>query len=73
MTVVLLLVIAIGAALWYRSMNMLAKDVDAYARFHRTEAEFARVLVAVTERAARGLVAAISGMARLVRSKIRKA
>jgi hypothetical protein len=73
MTVVLLLVIAIGTAFWYRRMNMLAKDLDAYARFTRTEAEFAKVLVEVTERVTEGLVAAISGMARFVSSRFRKA
>jgi hypothetical protein len=72
-TVILVLCIALGVALWYRRLHLMVHDPEKYERFQRAEKTFAKVQVAITERAIRGLVAAIKGMARLLSSKFKKA
>jgi hypothetical protein len=72
-TVTFLLFIAIGVALWYRRLHLMVHDPEKYERFQRAEKAFAKVQVAMTERAVRSLVAAIEGMGRLLSSKFKKA
>jgi len=69
MIVILFLLVASGCAVWYGRWYLMVHDPERYERFHRAEKEFAKVQVAATERAVRGLVAAIKGMARLLSSK----
>lgn len=69
MVVFLLLIVAIGVGLWYGRWYLMIRYPEQYEQVHRAEKEFAKVQVAATERAARGLVAAIKGMARLLGSK----
>lgn len=69
MVVFLSLLVASGAAAWYGRWHLLVHHPQKYEAVHRAEAEFAKAMVAATERAVRGLVAVIKGMARLLGSK----
>lgn len=69
MVVFLLLLVALGAGLWYGRWYLLVHHPQTYEELHSAEKDFAKVSVAATERAVRGLVAAIKGMARLLGSK----
>ncbi len=70
MVVFLFLLVAIGVAAWYGRWHLMIHHRETYyEQFHRAENEFAKVVVAATERAVGGLVAAIKGMARLLGSK----
>lgn len=70
MVVFLFLLIAISVAAWYGRWHLMIHHPETYyEQFHRAENAFARVVVAATERAVRGLVAAIKGMGRLLGSK----
>jgi hypothetical protein len=72
MALIPLLLLAVGAAFWYRRLHLMVNHPDKYERFHRAEMEFAKVQVAATERAARGLVAAVRAMARLLSKKFKR-
>ena len=72
MVVILFMFIAIGVGFWYRRMYLMTRKLDAYERFHRAEKAFANLLVAATERAARGLVAAVKAMVRRAGRKFNK-
>lgn len=72
MIVVPFMLIAIGVALWYRRLNLMTKDPDAYERYHRAEKAFAKRQVELTERTARGLLAAIKALVRLLGRKFKK-
>lgn len=72
MVVILFMFIAIGGGFWYRRMHLMTKEPDAYERFHRAEKAFANLLIAATERAARGLVAAVKAMVRRAGRKFNK-
>jgi hypothetical protein len=69
MVLFLFLLVATGVAVWYVRWHLMIHHPEKYEQVHRAEKEFARVQVAATERAVRGLVAAIKGMARLLSSK----
>ena len=69
MVVFLFLLVAISVAAWYGRWHILVHHPQQYEQVHRAEAEFAKAMVAATERAVGGLVAAIKGMARLLGSK----
>jgi hypothetical protein len=69
MVVFLFLLVAIGCGLWYGRWHLMIHHPERYEQVHRAEKEFARVQVAATERAVRGLVGAIRGMGRLLGSK----
>lgn len=68
MVVFLILLVAIGVAVWYGRWHLMIHHPEKYEQFHRAEKEFAKVQVAATERAVRSLVAAIKGMRRLLSS-----
>lgn len=72
MIVFLLLVIAIGVALWHCRLRLMTKSPGAYERYHRAEKAFAKAQVEATERTARSLVAAIKALVRLVGRKFKK-
>jgi hypothetical protein len=69
MLVFLFLLVAMGAGLSYGRWYLLVHHPEKYEQVHRAEKEFAKVVVAVTERAVGSLVAAIKGMARLLTSR----
>jgi uncharacterized membrane protein YbhN (UPF0104 family) len=69
MVVILSLLLAISVAAWYGRWHLLTHHPEHYARFDVAERAFAKAAVAATERAVRGLVAAIKGMGRLLTSK----
>jgi hypothetical protein len=69
MVVFLFLLVAIGVAVWYGRWHLMIHHPEKYEQLHRAEKEFAKVQVAATERAVRGLVAAIKGMGRLLGSR----
>ena len=69
MVVILILLVAIGVAAWYGRWHLMTHHPEKYEQLHRAEREFAKVQVTATERAVRGLVAAIKGMARFLSSK----
>lgn len=73
MIVFLLLVIAAGVAFWHYRLRLMTRNPDAYEKFHRAEKAFAKVQVEATERTARGFVAAIKALARLLARKFKKA
>jgi hypothetical protein len=60
MVAIPILLLIIGVAFWYRRMHLMVNHPpDRYERFHEAEKKFAHVLVKATERAARGLLAAL--------------
>jgi hypothetical protein len=69
MVVFLFLLIALGAAAWYGRWYLMFHYPQRYEAVHSAEKDFAKVSVAATERAVRGLVAAIKGMGRLLGSR----
>jgi hypothetical protein len=69
MVVILSLLVAIGVAVWYGRWHLMIHHPQTYEELHSAEKDFAKVSVAATERAVRGLVAAIKGMGRLLGSK----
>jgi hypothetical protein len=48
----------------------MVHDPEKYERFHETEKKFAKVQVAATERAAKGLLAALRSAMRFIGSKL---
>lgn len=72
MIVILLLVIIAGVALWYHRLHLMTRNPDAYEKYHRAERAFAKRQVEATERTARGFVAAIKALVRLVGRKFKK-
>jgi hypothetical protein len=69
MVVFLFLLVATGVGLWYGRWYLMIHFPEQYEEVHRAEKNFAKVSVAATERAVRGLVAAIKGMGRLLGSR----
>jgi hypothetical protein len=69
MVVILTLLLAIGVAVWYGRWHLMIHHPQMYEECTKMEGEFAKVSVTATERAVRGLVAAIKGMGRLLGSK----
>jgi hypothetical protein len=59
MVLIPLLLVIIGVAFWYRRMHLMVNHPDKYEQFHEKEKKFARVQVKTTERAAKGLLAAL--------------
>lgn len=72
MVVILFMSIAIGVGFWYRRLSLMVNGPDQYLRFFRAEKAFANLLIAATERAARGLVAAVKTMVRRAGRKFNK-
>ncbi len=74
MVAILSLLLAISVAAWYGRWHLMTRHPEYYTtKFEVAEREIAKASVVATERAVRSLVAAISGMARLVSGKFRKA
>lgn len=72
MVVILFMFIAIGVGFWYRRLSLMVNRPDQYERFFRAEKAFANLLIAATERAAGGLVAAVKAMVRRAGRKFNK-
>lgn len=63
---------AAAIALCYCRLHLMTRKPGAYEKFHRAERAFAKRQVEATERAARGLVAAIKALVRLLSRKFKK-
>ena len=59
MILILVALVIIGVALWYRRMHLIVNCPDRYEQFHEQEKKFAHIPVSVAERAARGLLEAL--------------
>jgi hypothetical protein len=59
MILILVALVIIGVALWYRRMHLIVNCPDKYEQFHESEKKFAHIPVTVAERAARGLLEAL--------------
>lgn len=72
MVVIPILLIAVGGAIWYRRWHLMVHDPEKYERFHEVEKKFATVQVAATERAAKGLLAALRAATKFIIGKLFK-
>lgn len=70
MVLIPLLLIVIGVAFWYRRMHLMVNHPEKYERFHQAERKFAKVQVETTERAAKGLLAALRSAMRFIIGKL---
>jgi hypothetical protein len=70
--VILILLIAIGGATWYRRWHLMVHDPEKYERFQEAETKFAKVQVAATERAAKGLLAVLRAATKFIIGKLFK-
>ena len=59
MILILVVMVILGVALWYRRMHLIVNCPDRYEQFHEQEKKFAHVPVAAAESAARGLLEAL--------------
>ena len=59
MILILVALVVIGVALWYRRMHLMVNCPDKYEQFHEQEKKFAHIPVTAAERAARELLEAL--------------
>jgi len=59
MILILVVMVILGVALWYRRMHLIVNCPDRYEQFHEQEKKFAHIPVSVAERAGRGLLEAL--------------
>ena len=59
MILILVVMVILGVALWYRRMHLIVNCPDRYEKFHEQEKKFAHFPVRAAESATRGLLAAL--------------